>query len=214
MTTEQKYYNDLYSLHDSGELICPESIHDLEKAKNRVAQVLKYFNISIPPKSRVLDVGCGLGYWTEALHQHGFHATGVDISQIGIESAQRRFPGPCYKCGSYPEDIYDSFDLIWAVDLSSINAFDTNVVQVFIKSSLERLNENGTLIIGWHTDFSGDMKLDWAHWDFNTLRKLRKMGNLQGPAIVEARCSSLSSISMYLCRWIEKSVPIFFVLKT
>jgi SAM-dependent methyltransferase len=43
------------------------------------------------PPGRVLDYGCGLGYFTFALNRAGFDCTGVDISADAIEKARARY---------------------------------------------------------------------------------------------------------------------------
>lgn len=209
----KQFYDRQYAMHESGEKICQQSILNLDKAKRRLLQVFNFYNISLPQNSSALDVGCGLGYYTEALHQHGFYSLGVDVSEIAIESCRKKFTGPQFRCASYPEDIIDSFDLIWAVDVSIINTFDTNVVRDFVASSFERLNPKGVLIIGWHTDFSGLMKshANWAHLDLNTLTGVC---GLQGPAIVQSRNNIINFIAICICRMVGKSAPIFFALKT
>ncbi len=47
----------------------------------------------------ICEVGCGQGYFTFALRQAGFSATGVDHSREAIESATRRY-GDFYFCGN------------------------------------------------------------------------------------------------------------------
>lgn len=41
---------------------------------------------------RVLDLGCGNGAFTEQVRRAGFHVTGFDHSQSGIEIARRHYP--------------------------------------------------------------------------------------------------------------------------
>jgi len=214
MSSEKEMYDRQYTLHEKGDKICHVSVHNLKKTRRRLSQVFRYFGIDMPHGSRVLDVGCGLGYWSEALHEHGFHVTGIDISSVSIESSRRRFTGPHFKYASYPDDIADSFDLIWAVDLPIINSHDLDIAGSFITSSLQRLNPKGVLIIGSHTDFSGETKGNWAHWDLNTQQRLRDIWDLDGPAIVEAKNSFFCIMSAHICRVIGKAAPIFFALKT
>jgi len=45
---------------------------------------------------QVLEVGCGLGYLTYALHVAGYDATGVDVSEISVNRATQTY-GPYYK---------------------------------------------------------------------------------------------------------------------
>lgn len=212
MSSTQEYYNDQYSLHESGKRACRHSIHDLEKAKKRLSQVLRYFKVSLPPASKALDVGCGLGYYTEALRQCGFCATGIDMSKIAIESCRRKFTGSLFTCAIYPDDISETFDLIWAVDVSLLNTFDISTIKAFISSTLEKLNSNGVLIIGWHTDFSGEQKDNFSNWDFNTFEKFKSLG-LNGPIIAEAKYPFFNFLLIHICRLFRKSAPIFLALK-
>jgi SAM-dependent methyltransferase len=41
---------------------------------------------------RVLDVGCGTGFFTELYLEHGAHVTGLDITEASIERLRERFP--------------------------------------------------------------------------------------------------------------------------
>jgi 2-polyprenyl-3-methyl-5-hydroxy-6-metoxy-1,4-benzoquinol methylase len=52
--------------------------------------------------TKVVEVGCGQGYLTYALRQHGFDATGVDLSKDAIARAEKRF-GPSYFRGTLEE---------------------------------------------------------------------------------------------------------------
>jgi len=45
----------------------------------------------------ILEIGCGMGYFTYALRRDGFVATGIDINQEAVESARNRF-GDFYQC--------------------------------------------------------------------------------------------------------------------
>ena len=211
--SKKSEYNIEYTLHTRSERTCKQSIHDQDKARMRVGQVFNYFNICLPPKAKVLDIGCGLGYFTEALNYAGLSPVGIDISEVAVQISCGTFPCLNFRCGSYPEDMDDSFDLIWAVDFSTINTFDIRIIKDFVSKSLQKLNPNGMLIIGWHTDFSGKMKENWAHWDIITIQKIKMVTGLSGPAIVQARYNILNPIVIVACRLLKKSAPIFFMLK-
>ncbi|MEW6386835.1 MAG: class I SAM-dependent methyltransferase [Thermodesulfobacteriota bacterium] len=47
---------------------------------------------SLPPGSRLLDGGCGLGEWTVFLARQGFEVVGLDISARTIARLQQLFP--------------------------------------------------------------------------------------------------------------------------
>ena len=45
-----------------------------------------------PPSTKALDYGCGNGWFASWLAGRGFNASGVDISQSGIDLARQSFP--------------------------------------------------------------------------------------------------------------------------
>ena len=63
-----------------------EAVHDLHF--NRVlSHFLKFANF--PPKSKLLELGCGSGRYTIPLLKNGFVITGVDLSSRSIETLNR-----------------------------------------------------------------------------------------------------------------------------
>ena len=41
---------------------------------------------------RVLDIGCGTGFWTDYYVSRGAHYTGLDIAQVSVDKLQARYP--------------------------------------------------------------------------------------------------------------------------
>jgi SAM-dependent methyltransferase len=48
----------------------------------------------LPPRSRVLDAGCGPGRVGAVLHERGHAVVGVDVDPVLIEAAEADHPGP------------------------------------------------------------------------------------------------------------------------
>lgn len=46
-----------------------------------------------PPYGRTLDLGCGTGFWSVRLAQHGWQVTGIDIVPKAIRTARKRARG-------------------------------------------------------------------------------------------------------------------------
>jgi SAM-dependent methyltransferase len=46
-----------------------------------------------PPYGRALDLGCGTGFWSVRLAQHGWDVTGVDIVPKAVRTARKRARG-------------------------------------------------------------------------------------------------------------------------
>ena len=63
---------------------------DMEDANRQISLILS----TLQPTStaRILDLGCGEGRHLEIFYQHGFQATGIDLSPVLIEKGKSRFP--------------------------------------------------------------------------------------------------------------------------
>jgi SAM-dependent methyltransferase len=74
----------------------------------------------VQPGQRVLDLGCGEGWFTAALAAHGAHAVGVDVVEEPLRRARERDPGLDVRLGVLdgPLPLEDgSFDVVWAGEL-------------------------------------------------------------------------------------------------
>lgn len=209
----QNLYEKQYGLHRDGHIVCQNSIHDLKKAHRRVKNVLEAFRIfNCRAGAEVLDVGCGLGFYTHALSSTGARVTGFDFSAIGVEVAKATFPDCQFSRGTWPADIERApkFDLVWAVDLSAINTFSiTRIDQQFVKEALARLKPGGCIIVGWSTDLSGRTRGNWSNWSFDTLNQLKDVCGFSSPMVADARYSWLSGIMIWVGSRVGKSIPIF-----
>ena len=61
----------------------------------------------LPPRPRVLDLGCGPGYEAMRLHSLGADVTGVDISSESVRIAQERNPACRFLCKIFPYRLCD-----------------------------------------------------------------------------------------------------------
>src|SRR6187551_739183 len=98
-----EFYDQQYGLHRDGKIVCQNSVHDLGKAQRRVKNMLRAFRISnLREGAEVLDVGCGLGYYSSALSATGAKVTGIDLSEVGVKVAQATFPNCEFRCAAWP----------------------------------------------------------------------------------------------------------------
>jgi 2-polyprenyl-3-methyl-5-hydroxy-6-metoxy-1,4-benzoquinol methylase len=210
MKSKVKHYDDVYTRY-TADARCSVSIDNLSKAQQRVRQVLKSFGISANA-TRALDIGCGLGNVAEALRLEGAHVTALDASAVVIRRAKQMFPEVDWRCGLFPQDFPqdETFDLIWILDVSTLNTFDVQEMKPFLDSATALLKPGGALVMGWHSDFSGTVKGNWAHWPLRTIRDLRRLVGFAGPRVPQVTFAFLSWIIILVCRMIGKSCPIFF----
>lgn len=158
-----EHYDRVYCSHGAGTAQCALSLHDIRKARSRVRLLCDYFGL-ILAKKRCLDVGSGLGYYTDALSPEvgdpGL-VIGLDASPGATKAAKDRFPDVNFHTGFFPDALAGAgfFDLIIAMDLSLINSFDANKInRDFVWPAMNLLRPGGSLVVGWHTDFSGDYR--------------------------------------------------------
>ncbi len=56
----------------------------------------RFLDALVPPRSRVLDAGCGTGRLTAELHRRGHHAVGVDVDPVLLAACEADHPGPVW----------------------------------------------------------------------------------------------------------------------
>ena len=71
---------------------------------------------------RVLDVGCGTGFWTEYYASRGAAYTGVDIAQVSVDRLAERYPAQRFVRADVsdgvpggPYDLVNVFDVLYHV---------------------------------------------------------------------------------------------------
>ena len=108
----------------------------------------------------VLDVGCGPGYWTAYLHEHGLDVTGIDPVPEFIEHARAHHPGPGFELGSM-SDVAGSASA--AGVLSWFSTIHLTPPQMVHALDLHRqvLAPSGTLVLGFFA--SADEVTEFDH---------------------------------------------------
>jgi 2-polyprenyl-3-methyl-5-hydroxy-6-metoxy-1,4-benzoquinol methylase len=82
---------------------------------------LDFLLAHVPAGARVLDVGCGEGWFTAALAEAGREAVGIDVAEEPLRRARAREPGLDLRCvaaeGEWPSLQDVSFDAVWAGEM-------------------------------------------------------------------------------------------------
>lgn len=96
---------------------------------------------------RVLDIGCGNGWFAAGLVRCGFDAVGVDVSESGIEVARNNHPEVDYRrldlMQVLPDDLRGQFDAVVAIDLLDHVLLPREV----LRQALHALRPGGLLIV-------------------------------------------------------------------
>jgi len=75
----------------SGERGDARYFRDLEAQRYRTHYHIKPFIARLQPGCSVLEIGCGVGLDTWQLVQRGLRVTAVDLTEVAVETARRRF---------------------------------------------------------------------------------------------------------------------------
>ena len=71
-----------------------------------------------PRGRRVLDVGCGTGFWTAYFLERGADYTGLDIAEVSVRRLAERYPGARFVHADVSEAALDSsYDIVNAFDV-------------------------------------------------------------------------------------------------
>jgi SAM-dependent methyltransferase len=85
--------------------------------------------------TRIIELGCGFGHLTHALHKNGFSVIGTDISQTAIQKARSIYTSPTFiqcefadfdRLNLFDADIYLMAEITWYV-LNDLDSFITNL---------------------------------------------------------------------------------------
>ena len=148
----------------------------------------------LPECARILDLGCGPGFYTQRLAKRGFDCTGVDFSPASIDYARKQAVDAGLKIKYVLEDIRDFtpnalFDAV-LLTFGEFNVFKESDATAILRKASECLNENGFLLL-----------------EIQTFEAVKKIG--LAPTAWQANETGVFSDSSHLCLqetfWDEKS---------
>lgn len=109
--------------------------------------------LRVPPATRVLDVGCGVGRWSRLLAARGADVTGIDLSATMIGEATRRAAaaGLSGRCRFLVEDLAQlnlgqQFDLVLGVTVLQ-HMLDPAAVRAALQRMTAHLAPGGRLVL-------------------------------------------------------------------
>jgi SAM-dependent methyltransferase len=143
-----------------------------------VAWVAQHYirEFDLRPDERLLDVGCGDGFWTALFAEAGLAATGVDLSPVGIETARRAHPGVEFVVGDaenlpFPEE---SFNVVFCRAISHLSRHDlfTDASTRLVAGMARLLRPGGLILISFYTQRDGGGTPEHAWHRLSDLLKL------------------------------------------
>lgn len=130
---------------------------------------------------RLLDVGCGDGFWTSIFRELGFDATGVDLSPGGIEAARSRYPGIRFEVADADAPLaFDPafFDVVFCRAISHFGEPDLENPRVtsLIDRLMALLTPGGVLLASYHTTRDRSVTHGRTHYPVSALVRLLEHG--------------------------------------
>jgi SAM-dependent methyltransferase len=161
------------SMEDHSKIKPPSNSSEFDKAYNSLAHWV-WSDIRIPkelkelvtinkPKT-ALELGCGLGRFSNFMAENGIQTTGVDFSTIAIKKANKRIADkknkPTFLVGDVTnlKNISEQFDM--SFDVGCFHCLD-KAGQEKYSEEVHRLLKPGGILLLWSLDNSpGDIKIN------------------------------------------------------
>lgn len=143
--------------------------------------------------ARILDIGCGTGFYTELLQASGYNAMGIDVSRVGLLKGRKRHPDLQLITGdaSSMPFIHSSFDALFMNGCSLANTRDMNALQSYVSYLTGYLKDNGVLVFLGRSDFSGETSPNagWIYHSFDEILRFvnREEVDVDGPCFTNMK---------------------------
>lgn len=150
MTSTPRWFSETSDGHSQWYI---ERFRTMERGGVDLGGEARLVNALVPPRSRILDAGCGPGRVAARLSAAGHDVVGVDVDPVLIEAAEEDHPGPQWRVGDLAtlELDGDPFDL--AVVAGNVMVF---LAPGSERTVLERLKAHvrpgGRIVLGFRTD--------------------------------------------------------------
>jgi SAM-dependent methyltransferase len=126
--------------------------------------------------ARILDAGCGQGFFSSLFSELGLEVVGVDLSEAGVRAAQRDFNSPRVSfsvgdCLALP--FHEEFDCVFSRSCSLFNTAALEECRTVSDALLRYLRPGGTMIFDYYSRLTGEEKD--SHWRHHCLADVSRL---------------------------------------
>ncbi len=127
----------------------------------------------IPSRGRILDVGCGTGYYCGIFHDLGFQPVGIDFSKTAIEKAKEKYPKLEFQVADALNLPFQpsSFEVILSYGCSVVSTYDLEHIHGYVRHLVKFLKPGGWLLLIGGSNLSGK-RLTTSTWLCHTWEDL------------------------------------------
>ena len=129
----------------------------------------------LKPGDRVLDAGCGQGFFSSLFGKMGFETLGIDISSQGIRSANAEYgsPNTKFRKGDLRSfTITNEFDCVYTRSCSLYNTADFERSRDITTLLLKMVRIGGVLVFDYYTNLCPrDRSATWAYHSLQSTRE-------------------------------------------
>ncbi|MGA9365767.1 MAG: class I SAM-dependent methyltransferase [Bacteroidota bacterium] len=119
----------------------------------------------ISPPGKILDVGCGTGYYCNIFHEMGFQSVGVDFSQTAIARAKEKYPNLEFSAADATDLPFEplSFDVVLSYGCSVVSTYDISKIHDYVRHLMTFVKPAGWFLLIGGSNLSG-RRLDTSSW--------------------------------------------------
>ncbi len=149
---------------------------DPDKCLKIARKVVSWTKIKPENNPKMLDVGCGTGFYTRAFSKCGFEAYGLDYSDVAVAKSAELHPGCHFIHMDGFNPVFDmKFDLIFCRGFSGCNTHKIEEVTEWSDKYLSFLNAGGKFVLSYSSDFSGkEAEGETVNWSKKEIDEYRK----------------------------------------
>lgn len=147
----KRFYNQKYEKRDfKRHVFCDEVL---------IRSIISKYKI--PKNVRILDIGCGTGWYSHFLALYGMKVCAADLSKVGIKTGKGRWKDGSISwvtADAYNLPFKESFDAIFCSALSLFNVRDLYVCTSIARKLFGHLKKDGLFIFMESSNLSGIKK--------------------------------------------------------